>query len=175
MVAGCGVPVRRNRGLKWPPKPRTASSEARLWLCPSDPQPHVGGATCRQVIHKHRLFLEVEEFTPAAAAPPDKYPNDPSDADRRQMRKSQRGGAAGGCAQHCKHTSALSESKCADMRLLIDWYFHYGCRVVWRMLICLGVLQVCDDCSGARRKGELMKVTEPNHNLWVKINWLIRI
>lgn len=38
------------------------------------------------------------------------------------------------------------------------------------MLICLGVLQVCHDCSGARRKAELMKLTEPNHNLWVKIN-----
>lgn len=38
------------------------------------------------------------------------------------------------------------------------------------MLICLGVLQVYDDCSRARRKAELMKLTEPNHNLWVKIN-----
>lgn len=65
MVAGCGVPVRRNRGLKWPPKPRTASSNARLWLCPSGPQPHVGG----QVTHKHRLFLEVEE-SPRSKPPP---------------------------------------------------------------------------------------------------------
>lgn len=113
--------------------------------------------------------------------PPPKYPNDPSDVNRRQMRKSQRGGAAGGCTQHCKHTSVSRESLEICVRvsqrsaLLIDWYFHYGCRVVRRMLICLGVLHVYNDCSRARRKAELMKLTEPNHNLWVKINWLIII
>lgn len=42
--------------------------------------------------------------------------------------------------------------------------------VAQRMLICLGVLQVCNDCSRARRKAELMKLTELNHNLRVKIN-----
>lgn len=93
-------------GLQVPPKPRTASSNARLWLCPSGPQ------TCRQVTHKHTLILEVDESPP----PPPKYPNGPSDVDRRQMRKSQRGGAAGACTQHCKHRTDLWEPESGDMR-----------------------------------------------------------
>lgn len=120
-------------------------------------------------------------FSWSPPAPP-QYLNDLSDVNRRQMRKSQRGGAAGGCTQHCKHTSIFRVRVCRYVlgfhsvaRLLIDWYFHYGHRVVWRMLICLGVLQVYNDCSGARRKAKLMKLTEPNHNLWVKIDWLIII
>lgn len=44
--------------------------------------------------------------SPPPTTPPP-YPNDPTDVNRRQMRKSQRGGAAGGCTQHCKHTSVF--------------------------------------------------------------------
>lgn len=179
MVAGCGVPVRRNWGLKCPPKLQHGEQHealtASIWPTATHPQSDL------QTSHAlmQTPFLEVEEVFPEA---PPQYLNDLSDVYRRQMRKSQRGGAAGGCTQHCKHTSICRVRVCRYVlgfhsvaRLLIDWYFHYGHRVVWRMLICLGVLQVYNDCSGARRKGKLMKLTEPNHNLWVKINWLIII
>lgn len=171
----------RTGGWSAPQSYSTASSNTRLWVCPSGPQLHIRRATCRQVTHKHKTLPRGGRGFPDPTPPHTQYPNDPSDVNRGQMRKSQRGGAAGGCTQHCKHTSVSRESLEICVRvsqrsaLLIDWYFHYGCRVVRRMLICLGVLQVYDDCSRARRKAELMKLTEPNHNLWVKINWLIII
>lgn len=178
MVAGCGVPVRRNRGLKCPPKPRTASSNARLWLCPSGPQPRPAD---RSHISTDSFWRWKSSPRSTPTPPPniqmihlmsteDKWEN-PSVAVLQVDALS--------TVSTCPFSQSQSLEICVRFhsvaRLLIDWYFHYGCRVVWRMLICLGVLQVCDDCSRARRKAELMKLTEPNHNLWVKINWLIII
>lgn len=54
----------------------------------------------------------------------------------------------------CTHVWRYVVGFHSKMWVLIDWYFHYGCRVVWRLLICLRVLQVYGDCSRAKRKAE---------------------
>lgn len=165
-------------GWSAPQSYSTASSNTRLWVCPSGPQPHIRRAPCRQVTCKHGDSSWRWKRFSWPPPPQKKISKWPIGCQQKTNEKI----PAWGCCRwvHCKHTS-VSESLeiCVGVSqrsaLLIDWYFHYGCRVVRRMLICLGVLQVYDDCRRARRKAELMKLTEPNHNLWVKINWLIII
>lgn len=186
-MAGCGVPVRRDWGLKCPECHGTLSSNTQPRLWPSSPLLYITGPADRSQMGPH---------VPACLAlvPPGIKAGFSQSilisrwsvllhVSRQQGRRRSQGSvSSGGRAQRSKALKYCSTDIVPAIKLnglsaysavsicmqvwryvvgfhsviwvLIDWYFHYGCRVAWRLLICLGVLQVYGDCSRARRKAE---------------------
>lgn len=180
MVAGCGVPVRRDWGFKCPQCHGTLSSNTQPWLWPSVPQPYITGPADRWQMGPtslRSLSLKPPGFTVG-------FPQSILmfrlslllDIGRLQSRgsryrcfrwtwsvqfhwytaghKAETGWALSLQFSICMHVFRDVVGFHSIIWVLIDWYFHYGCRVAWRLLICSRVLQVYVDCSGARRKAE---------------------
>lgn len=135
-------------GWSAPQSYSTASSNTRLWVCLSGPQLHIHRGTCRQVTHKRGdSSWRWKRFS---------WPTSPPHHNIQMIRlmstedkwENPSVGVLQVDALSTVNTRPFSESLEICVRvsqrsaLLIDWYFHYGCRVVRRMLICLGVLQV---------------------------------